>query len=994
MNVRLHCRKTLIGSAVAATLAAALGAPSVVWAQTADATLRGKAAANAAITARNVATGATRRTTADDDGSYTLVGMPPGTYKVDAGAGTETTVTLSVASVATLDLVAEAAPPTTTTLEDVIITAKRPVEVKTSEVGTTISQEQIQNVPQITRNFLEFADTAPGMVFSVDSGGNTSLRSGGQTTSSTNVFIDGVGQKSYVKEGGVSGQFATQGNPFPQLSIGSYKVITSNYKAEYDQISSAAITAETKSGTNEFHGEVLGDYTSSSLRAETPSEANSGTKADSNDKEYSLAFGGPIIQDKMHFFVNYEGKRYTTPVAVTPGVQIVGGDVTALLPADVAAQFGPASRPFTENLFFGKVDFEPTDRDRFEASSNLRFEHQIDNVGNTTADAAGIDVKNFDKRFAVRWQHSADRWFNEVLATYENAFNAPQARGTGNGALYTALGAGDQLIIDTGPAGAGAVQNKGQKGVALQDDITLSNLNWLGDHTVKMGAKYKSVKLTAADAEDINPQFYYDVDATGTYTTAPYKVFFANAVPGESPVAVSTNKQLGVYFQDDWATSDKLTLNLGVRWDYEKTPSYLDYVTPANVADALRNGQDPNAPAGVTYAQQLALGGVNVNDYISNGHNRKAQTDEIQPRLGFSYDLKGDQAHVIYGGAGRAYDRDLYDYLQVEQTKSSLPEYNILFNQPQHPCTLAAGQCVAWDPAYLTDLDNLRTTLASSNAGKEVDAINNHLKAPYSDQFSIGIRNKVGDWNTSAAVARILSYDGLVFTLGNRYPSGAFWVNGGQPWGDGIPGFGSFIIGNNGIETHTTQVLLSAERPFTEENGWGATVAYTYSHATDNHDINDHYSFDEETIKQYPWMPSNGVAKHRLVATGTIKGPWTMIFSGKVTLSTPIPFYGVAFYGATLPTGSNGTPIATKPGNTIGYKSIDLQATKNFDIHKDMQAYVRADLLNIANWHNYSDAINNYGSGGVLNPDPTRYNPTGNITGVPRTFKISAGFRF
>ncbi len=66
--------------------------------------------------------------------------------------------------------------------------------------------------------------------------------------------------------------------------------------------------------------------------------------------------------------------------------------------------------------------------------------------------------------------------------------------------------------------------------------------------------------------------------------------------------------------------------------------------------------------------------------------------------------------------------------------------------------------------------------------------LNNNLKVPYSDQFSIGMRNTVGDWNTSAAVARILSKDGFVFTLGNRYPNGAFWMNGGQPWGNGVPG--------------------------------------------------------------------------------------------------------------------------------------------------------------------------------------------------------------
>src|SRR3982751_6131857 len=92
--------RSLLGAAIAAILAA----PTVTWAQSADATLRGNAPANADVTARNVATGITRRAKASADGSYTIAGMPPGTYRVDAGPGTETVVTLTVASTATLDL--------------------------------------------------------------------------------------------------------------------------------------------------------------------------------------------------------------------------------------------------------------------------------------------------------------------------------------------------------------------------------------------------------------------------------------------------------------------------------------------------------------------------------------------------------------------------------------------------------------------------------------------------------------------------------------------------------------------------------------------------------------------------------------------------------------------------------------------------------------------------------------------------------------------------
>src|SRR5690606_39633695 len=87
-----------------------------------------------------------------------------------------------------------------------------------------------------------------------------------------NVYIDGVGQKGYTLPGGVGGQDSTRGNPFPQSAIGEYKVITSNYKAEFDQISSAAVVAATRSGSNEFEGSFFWDRTSTDWRTATRSE--------------------------------------------------------------------------------------------------------------------------------------------------------------------------------------------------------------------------------------------------------------------------------------------------------------------------------------------------------------------------------------------------------------------------------------------------------------------------------------------------------------------------------------------------------------------------------------------------------------------------------------------------------------------------------------------------------------------------------------------------
>jgi outer membrane receptor protein involved in Fe transport len=988
-------QRSMLGAAIAAVLA-----PAMVQAQSADATLRGKAPANTDVTARNVNTGFTRRAHTAADGSYTIAGLPPGTYRVDAG-GAEQLVTLSVATTATLNLgdagaVAEVAPPTAEATEEVVVTGRRLTEVKTSEVANVVSQHQIETVPQMTRNFLEFADTVPGVQFQVDSKGRTLINSGAQSRNGINVYIDGVGQKGYVKSG-LSGQTGdTQGNPFPQLAIGEYKVITSNYKAEYDQISSAAITAITRSGTNEFQGEAFGTYTADNWRARTPAELDTGIKTPSESKEYGVSFGGPILQDRLHFFLTYEAKRYITPVTVTAD-HTPPPEVLANLPAEAVAQLGPASIAFDEDLYFAKLDWEPTDVDRFDFTAKFRRENsEGDQAGTGVAQSAAINTTNNEDRYDLSWKRNGGGWLNEVQLGYEKAPYLPQLRTSNqNGAVYTFLdnSANDQNILVTNGADPRASQVKTQKGWSVADIITFTDIGWItGDHTIKAGVKYKDMDLIATDSIPGRPVFYYDVSAAGA-ATVPWKTVFALPLEGYGSTVTTNDKQFGVFAQDDWAVNDHLTLNLGVRWDIEWVDSYLDFQTPQFLLDALNTEVAP----GVTYGQSLGLSSdphtaIDINDYISTGNNREPYKGAVQPRLGFSYDIGADQRHVVFGGAGRAYDRNLYDYLQVEQTKFTLASTELRFNTADHPCTPSAS-CVAWDPAYAQD-PNALAALLNGRAG-EVNLVNNDIKTPYSDQFSLGMRNRLGDWNTTAAITRVLSKDGFVFTLGNRYPNGDFWQNRSQPWGNSPPGLaGNLLVGNSGIETRSTQVLLSAEKPFDPESRWGATFSYTYTDAKQNRDILEHYAFDEVSIAEYPFILSNAAAKHRVVATGSYAAPWGLTVAGKLTWSTPIPHNMITCLSDpnVFENGAPCTAFGYAADSNDGYKSLDLQITKDFTVRDVTSFYLRFDILNATNEHNLVDYIDVTGANGLVTGG--HLNPVGNITGYPRTVRGSFGIRF
>ncbi|MGY4890259.1 UNVERIFIED_CONTAM: TonB-dependent receptor [Xanthomonas axonopodis] len=983
--------RKLLSCALASCLL--LGA-APAFAQSTAATIRGQVtvdaapAAQAQVTATNLATGLTR-TVQVSNGGYSVGGLPPGSYRIDVTANGQTSsqnVTVQVGQTATLNLGVGGEPATAaggnaTTLDAVQVKAPPVlVETRTSENATYISNVQIQNLPRATRNFLELADTVPNVQFTRDANGTTKVRTGATSAEGTNVYIDGVSQKNYVLTGGVSGQDSSRGNPFPQSAIGEYKVITSNYKAEFDQVSGAAIVASSKSGTNDFHGSFFWDTSNDGWREESPLEKKAGVRDDFEETQYGATFSGPILQDKAHFFIAYEAKEYTTPNVVIPGS--IYSDRVDQLPAQLQPLVVTSSTPFKEDLYFGKIDWTIGENNLFELTGKYRKEDELNDVGRTSTYEHGSINGQEEKRANLRWQYSGANFLNEANLSYESAFwnQAPINNGNGYILSYAPVRGNETDIL---AAGAGSsFQRKGQKGWTFQDDLTLNSLEWHGAHTVKMGVKFKSIDLDSTQFNPANPQYYYNIL---TDVQTPYRVRFGAPLVEGGGSVVSKNKQYGIYLQDDWEVNEHWTLNLGVRYDYEQTPAFLDFVTPSDVASALQNW--PN----------LRNANYNINDFISTGNNRKAFKNAWQPRLGASYDLFGDQAHVIYGGAGRAYDRNIFDYLALEQLNNSFKSYSYYFNNPgstTDPGCLG-DPCTAWNPAYNSQ-DGLNTLTANSTGGggREVYLIDNNLKTPYSDQFSIGMRNMVPlwgqDWFTDVTLSRIESHDGFAFVRGNRLPDGSFFQPGttsGVPT-DGPNGYSAIVLGTNGVETRNNQLALQVEKPFDEESGWGLTVAYTYSDAKENRQFGEHYALDRERIQDYGWREAGGIPKNRLVVTGIYELPYEIKLSGKLSLASQ-----TARYGQNCLAGNDQCEIIQfKPDGTLGYKEFSIAANKEWDTGGGVKFNVRADILNVFNWVNYA-TFN--GDTGTLQDLNTAYGtPTGVLASPMRTFRLAFGLNW
>ncbi|HEY5809756.1 MAG TPA: TonB-dependent receptor, partial [Povalibacter sp.] len=738
--------------------------------------------------------------------------------------------------------------------------------------------------------------------------------------------------------------------------------------------------------------------TSEKWRTADPIEEEADTKAQSEQEQYGIAFGGPIIRDKMHFFVAYEAKDFETPKTVSYGEGTIPNDAFDDL-------LGPVSAPFDEDLVFAKIDWTPADDHLLELSVKYREESELTNVGDRNVPSYATSKDNDETRVDLRWQYTGLRFLNDAHITYEDASFNPRPLTIEPGYRLTTQDQ-NQVLLNMG--GGPDFQDKGQKGYSIQDDLTFDAFDWHGAHVIKTGIKYKIIEINAFEQQPYNPQFSYDINQD---LVTPYQVQFGAVMPGVPERNVtSDNKQFGIYVQDDWDLTNQLQLNLGIRWDYEETPSYTDYVTPAAVVAGI-NSIDPAADPALnqTYAQTLALGGININDYISTGNNRDSFAEAIQPRIGFSYDFNDDERFVLFGGAGRAYDRNVFDYLAVERSKGTFPTYTRRFDTAGHPCTVGVGDCVAWDPAYF-DPANLEALVAANpNLGREINMISNDLKTPYSDQFSLGLRTRfelgTTNWQSSLAFVRVEADDGIVFLLGNRYPDGRFRDNpdatwGGQPWGNGIPGLGSLIIAKNGLESRSSQVLLNVEKMYSEGSPWSFTFAYTYTDAKENRGniaaTDEHYIFDYPEVSGYGWHESLGVPEHRIVSTVIYDTPWNMTVSGKLTLSSPLAYDATDCHNTTATATTSGFdhcfPNAVKDDSTFGYEQLDLAIEQRWPIWRDAVLRLRGDVLNVFDDENVN-GVDTWRGGPAPDINANFMTPTSYYQPT-RTFKLSLAFDF
>ena len=942
-------------SAVALILAMAGGA----HAQSTTASISGTVAggANADIVATNVQNGSVRRAHARADGGYILVGVEPGTYKIVATAGGKSstqTATVQIGQAANLDITLgdNAADPTEgKSTNELVVVAKRLHEKHNSEVATNITTRQIENLPQDSRNFLNFAGLVAGVTVPTDPTQKT-FSSGGQPPNQTNVFIDGANLKNNILQGGLVGQDSSRGNPFSQEAIQEFRVLVQNFKAEYEQGGTSIITAVTKSGTNEFHGTAYGEYQNNSLRAINHFDALYHNVIPPYSRwQYGANVGGPIIKDKLFFFLNYEGNHET-------GQQAVAFSPTFASPTSAHPGFsqynGTFSKPFDEKVFFAKLTLFASENDQINLTGSYRRDNETIGFGGQTSYDTRLQRLNTVEGTTLNWKHTGAGWFNELLLDYgKYTFNPRPAK----------LGLINQNYYGIGDiGGATQSQNKQQESFTIKDDVTFSNLEWNGHHTVKFGLKFANYNETVAEDSSANAQYNYDPGQPGGWIT-PSTVNYSPA--GKS--ANLSDNQIGIYVQDDWDVSHRLQVNLGIRWDYETNANNNSYVTPADQAAYLRT------ISGRPYAN--GQGNVaDMTNYIADGKSRHGETDEFQPRLGFSYDFsrENNKSWVLSGGAGRYYDRTPLDNPIQEAFHSQFPYYTFQFAPTPTP-----GK-ITWDPKYLT-VAGLQTLATMGIPGSgELDVLNNKTRAPYTDQFSLGVRHTMGDWAASVTVSRELGHRQFTWLWGNREPNdGGFTIVTAPPSNYGV------VLINAEKNYYSTGIYVQIDKQYTEASGWDFHIAYTYLNA--HKQGGDAYSLDYTSPAIYP--DDNTSERHHLVISGSTRLPWQFHLSGVITLGTGQPYNANQTFDY-LNRSSPTTGIhlgAAYPGG-IAYKDVDLSLSKDFRLYGSNTIQLRFDVTNVFNTANFS-CYSDY----ARDPNFGKPNCT---TGLPRSAQIGARVKF
>jgi hypothetical protein len=948
-------------SAVAAAGFAALFLAHPLAAQSTGASLKGRATdeqggalAGVSITAKSTATGLTRTIPTLGDGSYTFASLFPDTYDVTAALSgfktvDEKRVVLNVATTRILNFIL----PLASASAVVTVSAEAPLVRADPAIGAVISQEELQALPLNGRQFANVAVLAPGTQLSYNSDptkpGQLTIQLNGGSGRNVNFIIDG-GDNTDDTIGGALQNFSLE-------SVQEFKIQTQQYKAEYGRSTGGVLNVVTKTGSNDFHGSGFEYYRDKSLNSETESEKKTGIgKQDYRRDQYGLSIGGPIVKDVAHFFVTGERTDQKTNYTVNTSGVFPALDGTA------------TATPFKDDLVGAKVTADISASQFLQVRFGYQKNSQKYGAATThTPDSLGTITNKYSSILAGHQAQISAKALNEFVFQYTK-FDNTITPDSNNPAIYFASGVVSGLNPNT-------PQSTRQKKYQFKDDFSYSADIGGQTHDFKAGINFIHEPTLEGDLTFgvLAPTFNLYGD---TVNSSVASIFQNGGFNGQS----TPMNEYNVYIQDDWRPSQRLTINVGLRYD-------------------LNLGFDLNQSSNPIYQALATQTKYNDASYYQDfqGWDGKLTNDHRNwaPRIGFSWDATGHGKTFVHGGWGIYYDFPYINATILFPAAAVQSNFGTAYQVRDHSADKSGirnpdGSIFhVGDPLPPNELPALQSGSPIEVADPTV------TKTPFSRQGSIGVSQQVTDWLGVSVDYTNIQYRDLPYrfkfniidpTTGNpRFPQFGGTV---RMWNGG--GYAGYNGGNFSFNAKVSD-KLRLQGFYTLSRATGNVLIgadeFRITHPNSQPDLGGSSYGGRKDVSVNPLNPNchdicSGPlftdARHKVTLGATYTAPYGISLSGVFRYRSALPF--LEYDGRDL--NGDGYALDLVPGHSLddarghSFEQTDISVAKTFNFGP-VGVDVIAQVFNIFNAKNPGLYIGNRNDKNG-NPNPT--------FGTPSTF--------
>ncbi len=934
-------------------------APQMGWAQTNRATGQifgtcadpaGAMMPGVIIQVKNPDTGFTRGTVSDASGFFRLDLLPSATYDVRADlSGFKSEIKRGVVVTLGSSVKVEFKLALSAIEEEIVVTAESPViETTRASVAAGVSDTQIANLPLNGRDFTDFVILTPGAVAADASqgGGRSGINIGARGIQNS-FNIDGSNdQSSFFGEerGGTRPPFT-----FSQSAIKEMQVIRSSYNLEYSA-GGGIINAITKSGTNKFHGEIFGYYRDESTTENTALDE----EPDAFEQlQYGFSLGGPIIKDKLHFFVGLDSQDFQIP-SFRRFFDFPAGresEWDALTGLDLDQEIGDIGQTNDATVFMVKFDWQLgnnhllTLRDNYSTQEGLNLTNDFTSSGRSTN---GLEENSFNSLVVTLNSVISENVFNEAIVQYSaeerprtaNVTSIPEAQ---IGFSFDAVFGQNNFLPNF------LDENR----IQLIDNLTY----YLGDHSLKGGINFDFVTFDDGFFRfGGGANLYLDWD--GFFDDNPFR-YTQSFSDSEGTVKFDTD-YYAFFVQDQWRTSPNFTLTYGLRYELQAhdTPPDTNPLYPDT-------GQIPD------------------------------DTDNWSPRVGFAWDISGDGKSVLRGGGGYFYDNT-----------PTLLDANAMLTNGMRVIRVTLD-CFDGDPC--PDWPNRVSSLGDlEGATPDIFVFDRNFENPETLRFSLGYEREIA---RDIALGIDIIYSETE-NLQRKQDQNLEQVPGETPVGDPIyvdgelfTDFDQIIQFTSDARSEYRALVLYMHKRFSHR--WLLDASYTYAKSKDN-DSNERSvsSSSAFPMDQFhlgiDWGYSNFDIRHKFVASFGYQLPLNFMVSAIGQVRSGFPY--TAFDSRDINGDGynrNERALIEEDGVFFQYgrntfrqpynRSLDLRVSWTANFGRNLSVELILDMFNVtneANWYTSRTTLVNFDGSLADNFGDL------NRVGEPRNWQFGAKFRF